>query len=510
MSVLRYFARNSLIRLASYAVGIAAAFMVTPHLLRSLGNDVYGLWSLISALFSYYMLLGFGLTLSTSNAVARMEGRDDRAGAERVFTAAICIGALSGLLVVLAAAVLAFLADSMNQQVVDAGSLGLSLFLFSAAVAAHLMLRSASGVLMGSMQWTLLALLGMLRTLISSGAALVCIAPEHGPSGNLIRMAGISGGALALEGLLHLAFAVRRIPLRCGRAFFSLSEITALLRFGTSVVVNQAGDLLRSSTQIYLVGFFLSVAHVTIYSLAQQFINYMSAGIMSAFGIMNPYFSRLHARGETGESKKALLMALSLSYAASSMAALGLVFYGGDFVTRWLGAGYDMVGTILLPMALGSIFAMGDMPASGFLVGLGRHSILAWLNIAEGIVNTLACIPVLLLFGLPGVAWLLFATTLVFRCWVLPHRVCAIAGIPLRVYFCNVGCTLLPVMGAQIVYYLAISRWVAPDYGILAAAGAGQCVLACLALRLVLPALGRAFHKRQASCAPSADRAGRG
>lgn len=506
MSVLRYFVRNSFIRVASYAVGVAAAFMVTPHLLRSLGTDAYGLWSLISGLSSYYMLLSFGLGISASNAVARMEGQDDRAGAERVFTAAMCIGALSGLLAVLVAVVLALFAGNMNQQAVDAGGLGLSLFLFSVTFAVHLMLRSASGVLMGSMQWTLLALLGMLRTLISSGAVLVCIAPEHGPSANLLRVAVISGGAFALEGLLHLAFAVRRIPLRCGRVFFSPSEIKSLLRFGASVVVNQAGDLLRSRTQIYCVGFFLSVAHVTVYSLAQQFINYMSAGIMSAFGIMNPYFSRLHARGETGESEKALLMALSLSYAVSSMAALGLAFYGGAFVTRWLGAGYGMVETILLPMALAGIFAVGDMPASGYLIGLGRHSILAWLNIGEGVVNTLACIPVLLFFGLPGVAWLLFATTLVFRCWLLPRRVCAIAGIPLRVYFRNAGCTLLPVMGAQLGYYLAVSRWVAPDYGILAAAGAGQCALACLALRLVLPALGRAFHERQAACAPRSGR----
>ena len=84
MSVLRYFARNSLIRLAVFGVGIVAAFLVTPHILRCLGTDTYGAWALISALLGYYLLLDCGMLQAVSQKSSAASAKNDPETVRRV------------------------------------------------------------------------------------------------------------------------------------------------------------------------------------------------------------------------------------------------------------------------------------------------------------------------------------------------------------------------------------------------------------------------------------------
>ena len=505
MSVLRYFARNSLIRLAVFGVGILATFLVTPHMLRCLGTDTYGTWALISTLLSYYLLLDFGMLQAVSRKSSAAAAQSDEETIRRVFSTALCLSLAGFLLILIAGAALAFFADRFTSSpttggtALDNATVGVSVFIFSATAAVQILLRPANGLLMGAMRWTYLACVTMLRTLCSSGAILFLLSETLTPSENLLRTAVIISSLNAVEPLVLFAVARTGLPAGPRPALASLTEARDLLGFGLPILINQLGELLRNRTQIYIVASILGPAQVALFSIARQLINYMGDVMLNVFGILSPYFSHMQAKGDSAGYRHSLLESLRLSYAVSCFIGLCLVLYGGDFLSRWLGPQFLAAHAVLSPLALAGIIGFGEYPASGFLIGLGRHHILAAFSIMQGLLITLISIPAAWRYGLPGVAWTACAVTVFFSLFLVPARVCRVAGMPLGRYYATMAGAILPQTIAQCGYFLAIHEFLQADYLSLFLACTGQ---ACVAgLTFYASAVVAARHRRATDAA---------
>src|SRR5262249_34035981 len=92
-----------------YAGQILVAFFLMPILNGALGNDRYGIWSLVESILAYLVLLDFGIGASVVRFVARFEATCDYDKVNRVFSTSICIFLATGLLAMGLAVGLAFL-----------------------------------------------------------------------------------------------------------------------------------------------------------------------------------------------------------------------------------------------------------------------------------------------------------------------------------------------------------------------------------------------------------------
>ncbi len=503
MSVMRYFARHSLVRLAAFGIGLAATLLVTPHMLLCLGKDNYGVWALISTLAAYYLLLDFGVLQSVSKLAAAAEVADVAAGTsggpsvklttapgelDRIYTAACCMSTTAALLTLLIGAGVCLSMEAVTDIPLEAGTAAAALGIVTVSVAIQLLCRASFGLLAACMRWTTIALLGTIRTLAVSAAVLLWLSPALSFGTNLLRVALITAAGNICEALALYVLAVRFSPARCSRAAFSLAQVKALIRFSVPLVIMTIGNMLRTKVQILLVAAFLSLAHTTVFALARQFINYMDTTMSSVFGIMSPYFSRMQAQGDANGCRHSLLASLQLSFTVSGYIGLCLAFYGGLFVDRWLGGGFEDIQGVLIPLALGCALGFGQYPSTAFLIGVGRHSFLASVNVLEGVANVAASIPAVIWYGLPGVGWVFFATTLLFRLAVLPSYISAAAEIPLTRYYLTIGSVILCQGTAQALYFAVVSPLLSPSYAVLFAACVGQfsvsifTLLACIRL----------------------------
>ncbi len=499
MSVMRYFARHSLVRLATFGIGLVATLLVTPHMFLCLGKDNYGVWALISTLAAYYLLLDFGVMQSVSKLAAAAEVTDiaDTAPApggfssgaaaipgelDRIYTAACCISAAGALLALVIGVVACLSIETMTDIPLEPGTAAAALGIVSVSVAVQLLFRAAFGLLAARMRWTTLAVLTMIRTVAVSAAVLFWLSPARPFGANLMLVALLTAAGNIFEAAALYVLAMRHSRARFKGAALSLAQVKALIRFGVPLLIMSIGNLLRTKVQILLVASFLSLAHTAVFALARQFTNYMDTTMSSVFGIMSPYFSRMQAEGDDDGYRSSLLMSLQLSFTVSGYIGLCLVFYGGLFVTRWLGGGFEDIEGVLTPLALGCALGLGGYPSVAFLIGVGRHSILASVNVLEGVVNVAASIPAVIWYGLPGIGWVFFATTLLFRLGVLPPYISAAAGVPLARYYLTIGGIILCQGVAQTLYFTAIRPLLSPSYAALCVACAGQFAVAAATL----------------------------
>ncbi len=486
MSALRYFARNSVLRLFSFGVALIAAFMVTPHMLRCLGQTGYGVWALISSLAGYYMLLDFGLFQAVCKYTAAACATDDEEECARIYSTAFAAGALACVLTLALAGILSLCVGRIAADAANIPSTGAALGIFSASIAVQLLFRSSHAVLAAWLRWNTLALLNMMRAVFTTPLVLYLADPVLSVAENLLRVAVIMACGNLLEFGWHFCLALRGDRRILRPSAVSAATAKALLRYGAPAFVDTLGLLFRQRTQIFAVASFLGLSAVTLFSLAQQLLNYMNSVMLNAFGIMNPYFSRLQATDGMESCKKSLLEAMRLSFTVSTYMGLCAIFYGGLFLTRWLGPRFGETGDLLLPLGAASIITFGSGVVVGFLFGLGEHRILAALSISEGACSTLASIPAALLYGLNGVVWVMGVAALVMQLGILPLKVCRIAGIRLRVYHAACLGTVAVQAGVQGLYYLCIINRLTPDYMVIILACAGQFAVTALTLAITM------------------------
>ncbi|WP_353117838.1 oligosaccharide flippase family protein [Nitratidesulfovibrio sp.] len=452
MSTLRYFARNSVIRVLSFAVGVGFALFVTPKVVGTLGKATYGVWVLISSVLCYYLLLEGGVMQAVAKYASAAFARGDRREVDRVCTAGVALHALSCVAALCVTALLAFFAGAFATEFVSPERLRLCLVTYSACLAFMFLFRTFTGILMAEMRWTFIALLSMARSALTSITVLIWIRPDNG----LLLLAVVNGAGFLLEGMVCL------YCVRCGRmasfrpSLFDLSLARNMLVYGFTFTMSEVGDSFRYRSQNYVIALFMGVREVAIFSIAMQFIGYFISLMQSAFGIMVPYFSRMQVGSDSMNIGPTLLHALRLSYVMASFIGMCLVFYGRDFIVLWLGEGFSASYDALVPLTIGAVLSLGMLPADGFLLGTARHRVLARCALAEGGCILLLSVALAGPFGMAGVAWAYCIAATVFRAGIVPYLVFTHAGLSMADYGRLVAGVLATHVVPQVLCYLAL------------------------------------------------------
>ncbi len=485
MNSLSYLLKNSILRLTVCGTGILSAFIVTPHILHSMGSNVYGIWVLIASLSSYFAMFNFSNSNSISTVYAKAIHLNDSNQVERILVSALQLGLFSLICTLIIAFSYYSFEDGEYRKYVSSTSFTLALLIFALSMGFYNVLNVSHGFLAGRMGWNLLSLTSLAKLLLSSVAVLIFLQPTYSAERNLLSMCFINSGSFLLEAVLNIFLIRKHLFIPAFRSFFTNPFKSELFQISSSLSITILGSLLRNSTQVYMINAFFSSSTVTLYALTKQIISYMNDLLASIFGIMTPYFSKLQSQNNLQATQETLLTSIFLSYSLTSVISLGLVFYGDLFFQRWLGSEFSSTQSLLTPMALAGLLELGPISSSSFLVSVRQQKVLAKMTIYEG-VSTLALTALgLFLYDLPGVGWGLFISALLFRTIWLPKQVCKFSNLSQTKYYTNLILALIPQCLAQYTYYLFVKDYVTATYTGIILAGIGQSFIALLVLLIV-------------------------
>jgi len=105
----RLFGRSVASNYASSVVSLLLALFVTPVLVRGLGKDAYGTWSLVTSSVLYYSLLQFGLARAAVKFIAETKATGDLESARRTVSTSFLSLSPAALLLIAASPGIAFL-----------------------------------------------------------------------------------------------------------------------------------------------------------------------------------------------------------------------------------------------------------------------------------------------------------------------------------------------------------------------------------------------------------------
>lgn len=402
-------------------------------MIHRLGDFEFGIYTLAFSAVGYFDLLTQGIRSTLQRFVGRLSDTSDREALNSIFSTALAVTLFIGTFVTfvflgLSRVLPAFFKLGPAQQHLFACLvilLGLNLGL---GIPAALL----GSYLCGLHRFDLFNLLSIIR----QGVRTILIL--------LVLFRGQGVLAVAICALVSTAICVplnwwmiQKIDpgVKFERQTVKVRTAIELLTFSFWTLLNNAGQLLRDSTDSIVIGRVLSAALITPFTVASRLVDYFRPIITSMVSPLLPRMSQLDGQGRYVEMQELFLQMTRLSALASLVIGSMLILHGRSLLLLWVGPRYVSSYPILVLLAVGAIASAAQLGTLHTLIAKGRHRAYGIWTMGEGLANLVLSIIWAHQYGIVGVALGTAVPLLAVKLTLQPWYVTRVLDLSLSEYF---------------------------------------------------------------------------
>jgi O-antigen/teichoic acid export membrane protein len=398
-------ARNSMLSLCSELWTLVLVFLTMPVLIRTLGPDSFGLFSLAWVVLGYMVILDLGVSRAATKFISEHLSRDQIDSVERVCRTAITWNLVLGIAGGVVVFVLTpWLTSRIFHLSTELESQAQAIF-FALAISLPILLTQAviRAILSSYQKFGWISSLNALAVTLQWGGA--CIMALLG-----FQVVEIVIVCVATRALITAGYGI--VLARIDRKFLGLNfsnldeELLRLLRFGGWVMISQLLTPILLYLDRILVASLISLEAMTFYVIPYEVITRLR--IIPA-SLVNALFPSLSERSTAPSSELLVrLYSESLKYMVLILLPcfLVLAFLGPDILAAWVGPEYaSRGGQVLRIMAGGALLNSLSYVPYAALLALGRPDLPAKFHLAELPLYLSLSVLFIPRWGIAGAAW---------------------------------------------------------------------------------------------------------
>ena len=453
---------GSAIRMLNFGIGALIAFFMSPFIIHSVGDRLYGTWLCVAAFIGYYGLLDFGLSSAVNHHLSAAFGTHDQGHCNKVFNTALWLFTGIGFAVLLLTSCVALLVPLIVTSPEEITLFRKLFLIMGVSSALSFPSRAFIGALIAQLHYKQLSSLQIMTLIIRSSCLTIALLLGY----KLVAMAWITMLSWLPEGVLLVLFAKKSWPEI--RIFvwdlWDPSIAKKLFSYSIFSFITQLGDIFRVNLDTMVITAFVGLAAVTHYSIAAMLSRYFMDLMIAAMGIFQPVFGRQHGAEDSEGIKATLFATTKISVYVASFIGFSLIAFGEPFILRWMGARFSDAYPCLVLLISAWMFDLWQLPSVSLLFGMSQHRFYAAFNAVEGVLNLALSLLLVRHYGILGVALGTFIPMTIMRLFVQPVYVCRVSGTPygtyMRMLLQNVAIILAAV---SVPLYLA-RRYAEPNY----------------------------------------------
>ena len=396
-------AKNILSNWTCYIFSMALNFFVAPFVVRHLGNEQYGVWTIVLSLTGYLGLLDLGVRGAVTRYTAQYHAQGNHNRTNETTSAAMATFLLTSFVALMVAAILAvFVVQRLKIPQESVLAARVVLLVTGANICVSLVNGVYGGVLVGLQRFDLTNGVEIANSALRALAIVVAL---HSGLG-IITLAFIQllftvTRFAANYRLAHRYYPELRVrPLQADRvnlkSVFSFSFFTFLMQISASLIYASDNIVIAS---------YLPAASVTFYAIGGNLVEYARAVVAGVSQAVSPLASSLQARNDVAGLRRLVLRSSQLGTMVAAPIAATFVSRGGHFIGLWMGQQYSNTsGKVVALLAVTLLFSAGNTPTGGIMLGLGKHKPIVPALLVEGICNLALSIILLKRMDVLGVA----------------------------------------------------------------------------------------------------------
>ncbi|MCL2700093.1 MAG: MATE family efflux transporter [Phycisphaerae bacterium] len=416
----RVYARNVFANWFGYAANLAVMFFLTPFVITTLGDKVYGVWTLLVLLTGYMGLVELGVRNGMGRFVNYYLGKKEPDKVNGIISTAMVIFLGCGVLLLIAALTLGHFFGQLFPKTPPEmlGSARLAILLIAAnlfisfycaaflqVLAAHERFEISNGINLGVL-------------LLRATATVVLLRYEGmDDGGRVLMLAWITLGAGVIQLVAQAGAAWRIFPaLRISPKLASRACFRELYAFSIWAAVSSVALQVLYWFDTLIIGVVLGPAMVTLYSIGGMFVIYGRGLVTECSTPFAPQIIKDCATRNFANIRQLAARATAMVMGLSVLLFLGFVFFGEEFIRLWMMDSkkgdeyatftkYQDSYKVMAVLALAQLASTSTIVLGHVFSGLNRVRLSAMLMVAQAVVNVALTLTLLLVgLGLVGVA----------------------------------------------------------------------------------------------------------
>ncbi|MDD2852258.1 MAG: oligosaccharide flippase family protein [Desulfuromonadaceae bacterium] len=387
-------------------IRVIITFIVSPLIVRGLGNYDYGIWEMVFAVVGYMGILDMGLAPAIVRYVSRHHALGDNKELKRIYSSSMAFFLLVGLATALVLIAMAYWAPKLIMQGAVVGD-SKKYFIFILIVAAITFVTFVGSLFDCFLEGFQKYKLRNYTTVFMMVAGNLVLYFLLKSGGGLLAVAVVNAAGLTIKFTIYgIMLATNRFgSFRFRFADTSFVTLKGLFSFGFKNLVYAVALRISTVTDSLIIGTFLGPAIVTLYIIPYNFICQGRDLVWALSRNFMPLFSELDALDHGEAAQRLYFKASRFMIGIILPLLIGMVMLGPSFLEHWMGAEYAQSGRLVIYI-IAAAYGVGWLNplASKLLVGYGEHGIMAKVAIIASFFNLGLSLVLVQYLGKEGVA----------------------------------------------------------------------------------------------------------
>lgn len=399
-------------------LSILTGLLYTPFMLRCLGQNEYGLYSLVASVISYLTLLDFGFGSAIVRYTARIRATGTPGDEWRLYGMFMAAYIVIGVLITAAGVVLWLNTDRMFDRTMTPAELSqartmMALMVFNLAVTFPLSVYGS--IISAYERFVFQRVVSIIRVLVSTAVMICVLLMGYKAVAMVVVQTVFSLASIAL----NIIYCYRKLHIRITFGHFDMPLLKEVAVFSFWNFLGAITDRIYWSTGQFILGIYSGPVAVAIFSVALTIMHlYMS--LSTAFnGILLPRITTMAATGEHRREISDLFIRTGrLQFCVLALVLSGFIVFGQPFIQLWAGSGYTASYMITVIFMVALICPLIQNLGLTIIQARGQQKFRSLCYLVIAAVSLVAQIFVTPRYGAPGCAWVI-ALTLFAGQWVV-------------------------------------------------------------------------------------------
>jgi O-antigen/teichoic acid export membrane protein len=399
-------ARNVSTRYLAIIAETVTGLVMLPFNLGHLGAADYGLWVLLGSITVHFSVLDLGYGGALVKFMAQYRAHRNAQALNEIASTLFYVFAAVGVAAYLLAAGVAFNLEHLFRISPAQAQVGRWVLLI---IALHISMNFPfsvyGGVMSGFQRYDQNNLVAIATTLAVAGVNAAVLAAGYG----LVTLVAATTCVRIVAYFVYRQNAYRVFPdLRISPRLFRRDRLREVTGFSVYSSLIDWANKLNYQLDTLVIGAFIGSSAVAVWAPAERIISGTQRLTNQLNGVLFPTIVDSDASNQQGRLQQIFLQGTRLSLAMVVPITAALVLLADPLIRAWLGdkaAAMAGAAPIIQILAIAVAIRVGNATGTTVLKGAGQHRMLAFTNIATGLVNVILSIALIKPFGLAGVAY---------------------------------------------------------------------------------------------------------
>lgn len=424
---------NTLTNYLRQGMQILVFLIITPFIASSLGQEKFGLWSLIQATVGIFSLLDLGLATSVVKYVADARGRNDPERLRAMVATFFWVYVILGCIMFFTALGFSLKMIPLLKIPEQYAEVGRAVFIIVAfRVALEFPLRMFNGVLTGyQKQWwsNLIQVIGFLAYAVIAWWVL-----KYTPT--LRALAWVNFGANTVVGLVSMLICVCALDgSTVSPRYVRVRLMPEVASFSMYFFLIQISGLIYMRVDLLIIQSFLSLTAVAVYTVASRIAENAQLFCKQMTNALTPLFAEMRGGREEENIRRLYMMGTKISTGLATPLMVGLFWFAEDLVVAWMGEEFRSAASPCRLLIVAMSISVVHANTANVLMMTDHHKFVSKCFVIGQFFNLFLTIMLIQFWGMNGVAIATLTTSVLIDMIVIQAKANQIYHFNLWVFY---------------------------------------------------------------------------